>query len=530
MSSWGSKIGRLVGTVVATVPLVLGAAIAAPSAQAAPYSNAWTGSGPGTTAVVSDGTSTPPQFTYNINPSGSGQTWQFTTVSDVDGRIAVPYDYSGFHSYFLVTAFLRVVVVHDGVRATTPLVNAGPANCCSSPSNGFRYQGTATIDVAAGDTYGFEFGGSNADSDNVLAGSLTLGEQTLLSRSQAITFTQPSDMVVGQPDATLDATSDSGLAVTLASTTTDVCTVDGATVHAVSPGTCTLTADQAGDATYSAAPTVTRSFAVTAAVATTLDLAVDPTRVDADGSSTATATATVLDGFDNPLPGQTVTFTADDPDVTVGDVTDEGDGTYSATVTASTTAHEVTLTATSGEATDTATLTLTAVATSVDVDVAPTSVPADGSSTATVIVTVLDAGEAPLSGATVTLTADDPGVAVGDVTDEGDGTYSATVTASTTVHDVTLTAAAGGVEGSATLTLTALPTTPPATTPPATTPPVTAGPTAGDVPTASPTTVAAAGELAATGSDPAPALLTALALLATGIVLVALVRRPARRH
>jgi MYXO-CTERM domain-containing protein len=53
--------------------------------------------------------------------------------------------------------------------------------------------------------------------------------------------------------------------VTFSSTTTSVCTVSGSTVSVVSRGTCTIQADQAGDANYDAAAPVTRSFAVTKA-------------------------------------------------------------------------------------------------------------------------------------------------------------------------------------------------------------------------------------------------------------------------
>ncbi|MDD2923939.1 cytochrome c, partial [Rhodoferax sp.] len=54
-------------------------------------------------------------------------------------------------------------------------------------------------------------------------------------------------------------------AVTLASTTPTVCTVSGTTLTLVAAGTCTLTADQAGNTGYAAAPQVVRSFTVAAA-------------------------------------------------------------------------------------------------------------------------------------------------------------------------------------------------------------------------------------------------------------------------
>ena len=67
-----------------------------------------------------------------------------------------------------------------------------------------------------------------------------------------------------------------------------------------------------------------------------IELQLSPARVVADGTATATATATVKqDGY--PVAGDAVTFTADDPGVTIGAVTSHPDGTYTATITASTT-------------------------------------------------------------------------------------------------------------------------------------------------------------------------------------------------
>jgi CshA-type fibril repeat protein len=80
--------------------------------------------------------------------------------------------------------------------------------------------------------------------------------------AQSVTFPQPADVSVGAATTTLTATADSGLAVTYASGTTGVCTVSGATVTLVSPGTCTVTASQPGDGSHAAATPVTRSFTV----------------------------------------------------------------------------------------------------------------------------------------------------------------------------------------------------------------------------------------------------------------------------
>ena len=63
--------------------------------------------------------------------------------------------------------------------------------------------------------------------------------------------------------STLSAAATSQLSVTFASATTAVCTVSGTTATIVASGTCTVSASQGGDASYSAAPTRFVSFAVT---------------------------------------------------------------------------------------------------------------------------------------------------------------------------------------------------------------------------------------------------------------------------
>jgi hypothetical protein len=83
--------------------------------------------------------------------------------------------------------------------------------------------------------------------------------------SQTITFGPISNQPYGTPPFTLTATASSGLTVKYASTTKPVCTVSGATVTLLKAGACTITASQAGNASWAAATPVTESFQVTKA-------------------------------------------------------------------------------------------------------------------------------------------------------------------------------------------------------------------------------------------------------------------------
>ena len=88
----------------------------------------------------------------------------------------------------------------------------------------------------------------------VLAQSKT--NQTL----SAISFA-PATLAVGGT-TTASATATSKLAVSFSSKTASVCTVSGGAVKGVAAGTCTIAADQVGNASYNAAPQITKSITV----------------------------------------------------------------------------------------------------------------------------------------------------------------------------------------------------------------------------------------------------------------------------
>jgi hypothetical protein len=83
--------------------------------------------------------------------------------------------------------------------------------------------------------------------------------------NQTITFGALANKTIGQPPFTVAATASSGLTVTFSSATPAVCTAggtNGTTITLVATGLCTVRADQAGDAAFNAAPTVSQSFTI----------------------------------------------------------------------------------------------------------------------------------------------------------------------------------------------------------------------------------------------------------------------------
>ncbi len=104
--------------------------------------------------------------------------------------------------------------------------------------------------------------GGDANYNTSTSSALT---QTVNPAAQTISFTGPADTTYSTTSVTVSATASSGLAVTFTSSTTTVCMVSGTTVSILAIGTCTINANQAGNANYSAAPQVTHSFNITKA-------------------------------------------------------------------------------------------------------------------------------------------------------------------------------------------------------------------------------------------------------------------------
>ncbi|MEV4514774.1 hypothetical protein AB0K00_38175 [Dactylosporangium sp. NPDC049525] len=128
---------------------------------------------------------------------------------------------------------------------------------------------------------------------------------TIGKGSQHIAVTAPPPTAAGAGAVTLAATATSGLPVTFTAATPAVCTVAGSVVTLVRAGTCTVHADQPGDAGWDPAARVDGTFTVTGD-AQTITFAAVPGAVLTDGTVTLVAAATS---------GLPVTFTGESPRV-----------------------------------------------------------------------------------------------------------------------------------------------------------------------------------------------------------------------
>ncbi|MGH7549286.1 MAG: invasin domain 3-containing protein [Gemmatimonadota bacterium] len=194
----------------------------------------------------------------------------------------------------------------------------------------------------------------------------------------------------------------------------------------------------------------------------TSEITADPTSIPADGSSTSTITVRLRDESGNPLPsgGNAVTLSTDSG--TLGSVSDAGDGTYLATLTSPTRGGTATVTGTvDGESIDdTATVEFTAGAPSPAnsmITADPASIPANGSSTSTITVLLIDPNGEPLASGGDAVTLSTTLGTLGPVSDRGNGIYTATLTSITTPGTATVTGTVNGatIDDTATVTFAA---------------------------------------------------------------------------
>ncbi len=114
---------------------------------------------------------------------------------------------------------------------------------------------------------------------------------TIAKGDQTITFGALADKTLLDSPVTIAATASSGLTVAFASNSLPVCTVSGTSVTLLTTGVCSITASQAGNANWNAAPTVTRTFDITTAPSSTVVTC--PASVVYDGSAQTPCTVAV---------------------------------------------------------------------------------------------------------------------------------------------------------------------------------------------------------------------------------------------
>jgi hypothetical protein len=158
-------------------------------------------------------------------------------------------------------------------------------------------------------------------------------------------------------------------------------------------------------------------------------VSIAPATIPADGRSKATVTVKVTGVHGEGIAAQDMALESSGP-VSVGPLTDDGDGTYTATITASHTAKPATITASdlSAAPASTATARLVQGPPKITVSVKPGKLQANGQSTAKVTVRLAGVQGEPVNGEQVTVTTTGPATA-GLVANSGSGVYTTELTA-----------------------------------------------------------------------------------------------------
>jgi MBG domain-containing protein len=182
-----------------------------------------------------------------------------------------------------------LTITYSGFKNSDTAASLTTQPTASTAANDSSPIGNYPITVSGGvsDNYNFTYE----------AGTLTINPKL----SQSITFNALSAKVYGDADFAPGATASSGLPVTYASSNTDVATIIGDQIHIVGAGTTTITASQAGDATFNPAVDVTQSLAVNKAAQT---ISFSPSTVtktygNADFSSIATTSSPLAVTYDS---------------------------------------------------------------------------------------------------------------------------------------------------------------------------------------------------------------------------------------
>ena len=230
------------------------------------------------TVAATGGSGNAVAFSSSGTCSNSGATFTITSAS---GTCSVRYDQAGDSNYNAAPQVVETVSVGKTDQTITVTTHApagalyntqftvaatggGSGNPVTFSSAGACSNSGDTFTMTSGTgTCSVKF--DQAGDANYNAAPQVTESVTAQKASQSITFTPLPDKTYGDPDFTVSATADSGLAVGFAASGN--CTVTGATVHLTGPGSCTITASQAGNGNYSAAADVPRTFTINSSAA-----------------------------------------------------------------------------------------------------------------------------------------------------------------------------------------------------------------------------------------------------------------------
>jgi hypothetical protein len=245
----------------------------------------------------------------------SGSTSASSVSFQEPGNCVIDANQAGDANYEPATQQQQQVTVHQGSQsinftstAPSDAVIAGPTYTpTATASSGLQV--SITIDHASssicsisGGQVSFTAAGScvidanQAGDSDYQPAPQQQQSFTTAKRSQTITFGALAPASFDQRHIAVSATASSGLTVSFGSATSSTCSVSGTDVTFLAPGTCTVTAEQAGNNDWSAAPPVSHSFTIAKGAQSVTFTSTAPDSAVVDGSTYA-ANATSTSGL-----------------------------------------------------------------------------------------------------------------------------------------------------------------------------------------------------------------------------------------
>ncbi|MEO5895690.1 MAG: S8 family serine peptidase, partial [Vicinamibacterales bacterium] len=206
------------------------------------------------------------------------------TMTSGTGECTLTASQAGNSNYSAATDVVRTVSAAKTSQTITFAAPASPATYNSTFAVTPSASSTLAVSVAASGvcsvasssvtmtsgTGSCVLTASQAGDANYSAATAVERTVAATKATQTITFAPLSNKTFGDASFSVSGTSGSALQVNFAADLEDKCSVAGSLVTLTGAGNCSVSASQAGDANYEAAPVVTRSFAIAKAGSTTV--------------------------------------------------------------------------------------------------------------------------------------------------------------------------------------------------------------------------------------------------------------------
>jgi len=225
----------------------------------------------------------------NDNYSAAPQVTQSITINKINQTLG-PISFSPATLTVVGTSTVSATAT-SGLAAS---YSSATPSICTVNGNTVTGVTIGTCTIAANQTGNVNYNAATQGTQNIIIGK---GSQTLR-------FDAAPVIAVGGAN-TVSATATSGLAVNFSSTTPSVCTVSGSTVFGNATGTCTIAANQSGNANYNAATQVTQSISIGDKANQTISFGSTPSVVVVGGTGNVTATSSsgLAMSFSSKTPG-----------------------------------------------------------------------------------------------------------------------------------------------------------------------------------------------------------------------------------